>query len=354
MIPAPDIEQLAQRVEHDITSGVYFPGDRYMSVRQLARRFRVSPVTAHRSIRALAKRGLLEVRGATGTFVGGAAAKSASQLRILRVLMPGNVRMRQEFMRGGAQEGLLESLPATSVELHFVPESNVPGFLSELLGDNEIKQNLIGTVLWRVPREVRLFFSRRRLPAVVIGHAEADVDLPWVDRDQRAIGRKVAEYLLGKGFDRIGLLMRRVWYPGDNLLVTGLQQVMAEKNLNATALQIQSVEEETSLIHPLVQEMLSGPQRRTALICRTDELAAEGLSVAKQMGIKIPGELALVSIGSDGPLLQKADPKITAMSYDDLAKGRLAGELLLATSRGEKPDNAHMELPSELIERQSS
>ena len=42
------------------------------------------------------------------------------------------------------------------------------------------------------------------------------------------------------------------------------------------------------------------------------------------------------------------------MSYDDLSKGRIASELLLATSRGEKPSDSHVELPSELIERQST
>jgi transposase-like protein len=354
VIRSQEIEQLEQRVESDITSGMFFPGDRYLSVRELARRFHVSPVTAHRSIRALAKRGLLEVRGASGTFVGGAAVKSASRVQSVRVLMDGSMRLQQDFIRGGVQEGLLQSLPATSMELHFLPGTNLPGFLNEVCGRGDAGQHVLGSVLWRVPREVRLYFSQRKLPAVVIGHVEADVDLPWVDRDQKSIGRRVTEYVLAKGYDRLGLLMRRVWYPGDNLFVTGVQQVMAEKDLAATALQIQSVEESPALIQPLVREMLTGPQRRTALVCRTDQLAVESLTVARAMGVRIPAELAFVSVGTDGPLLQRSEPTITAMSYDDVTKGRLAGELLLATSRGEKPNHTYVELPSALIERQST
>jgi DNA-binding LacI/PurR family transcriptional regulator len=302
----------------------------------------------------LAKRGLLEVRGANGTFVGGAAAKNAHRLRIVRVLTPSSEHMRQEFIRGGIQEGLLQSLPPTSMELHFVPETNVPGFLAELHAGQAARPEVIGSILWRVPREVRLFFSQRKLPAVVIGHAEADIDLPWVDRDQKAIGRRVAEFLIAKRFDRLGLLMRRTWYPGDNLLVTGLQQVIVEQKLGAAALHIQSVEEENSLIQPVVREMVTGAERRTALICRTDQMALESLAVAKQMGLQVPGDLALISIGADGPALRRVEPKITAMSYDDLTKGRLAGELLMAANRGETPSQAHVECPSELIEREST
>ena len=66
------------------------------------------------------------------------------------------------------------------------------------------------------------------LPVVVFGHPYPSVEnLPFIDRDQRAIGRLLAEYLLAGGYRRIALFMRQRILRGDHLMMEGAREVRA-------------------------------------------------------------------------------------------------------------------------------
>lgn len=65
----PVYESVADRLAEAIAGGTYGPGDRLPSVRALAAREGVSPMTAVRALEALADRGLAEARSRSGHFV---------------------------------------------------------------------------------------------------------------------------------------------------------------------------------------------------------------------------------------------------------------------------------------------
>ena len=352
--PPATHDKLAGEVRRHIASGAFVPGDRYLSIRELARRYRVSPVTAQRTVRELAGQGVLEVRGSSGTYVGTAAIKSGSRLRFVQVMMPNMLSLRQRLLRQGLQEGLLESLPGVSLQIHFLPDSDVSGYFQELYGDDAGTKKLLGAVLLRVPRVVREFFARRKLPAVVVGHVEDHINLPSVDRDQQAIGKSVIEHLLGKGHRRFGVVMLESWNPGDNLLVDGIQKAMAAASLPGDAMQIRSVPEEQALIRVLVSKLLEADDRPSALVCRSDVIAIEAVAAVQKAGLDVPGDVAVVSVGADGPILKESNPPITTMSNDDLQRGRLAGELLMEANRAGGHTSGSVTLPTELIERGST
>src|SRR5690606_34788022 len=128
-----------------------------------------------------------------------------------------------------------------SMQLHFLPPANPLGFLSSLYSESETNFKVVGALLLRVPRVVREFFVRRRLPAVVFGNVEDHLHLRCIDRDQRAIGERMVESLSSKGHERLGLLMMDAWNPGDNHLLQGIQQAMSAANLPSAALTVQSI-----------------------------------------------------------------------------------------------------------------
>src|SRR5450755_4556239 len=72
--------RLSERLEAELKAKGYMIGDRFPSVRDLSRHYRVSPITVHRAVQRLSKRGLLESRQGAGTFVRQVATSSLRSL----------------------------------------------------------------------------------------------------------------------------------------------------------------------------------------------------------------------------------------------------------------------------------
>ena len=61
--------QLMERIQHDIVSGTYQPGDKLPSVRDLAAQAQVNPNTVQRALTELEREGLLVSGGTNGRTV---------------------------------------------------------------------------------------------------------------------------------------------------------------------------------------------------------------------------------------------------------------------------------------------
>src|SRR5690606_23716278 len=144
---APSGLTLTEQVKRHVTSGVFAPGDRYLTIRELARRFRVSPVTMQRTIRDLVAEGVLYVRGNAGTFVGNTAREAPAELQIVRVLTPDSPSQRERLFRQGLADGLLSAMPGVSMQLHFLPSADPVAFLNALYKENETDFKVIGSLL---------------------------------------------------------------------------------------------------------------------------------------------------------------------------------------------------------------
>jgi DNA-binding LacI/PurR family transcriptional regulator len=344
---------LAERLESELNAKGYMIGERFPSVRDLSRRYRVSPITVHRAVKHLTKRGLLESQQGAGTFVRQIIAPARSLPKLL-VVLPSDREIRRRFVFGGLQSGLLETLGGVSMQICTLPEADISSFLGRLCEQEAGGGALMGAVLVRVPREARLFFARRRLPVVVIGHADKQDALSYVDRDQRAIGRTVGEYLFGKGHRIVGLIMLDTWTDSDNQVNLGLYDAMKSAPLRPATVICQSVSEDPELLASLLERLLSGQHPPSAVVARSDRIAVAAVATARRLGLKVPEQLAVVSIGQNGPALTEVSPAVTAMTNDDEKRGRVAGQLLSEMSQGQMPAQPCVEIETKLVVRESS
>lgn len=65
----PIYVQVADRLKKQIVRGQLRPGDKLLSVRELAIQYKVNPNTVQRTYRELEREGVVEVRRGQGTFV---------------------------------------------------------------------------------------------------------------------------------------------------------------------------------------------------------------------------------------------------------------------------------------------
>ena len=344
--------QVAKTVEQDILSGDYRRGDRYLSVRQLAERYSVSPNTAQRVIRTLADRRILAVHPRVGTFVGPAVQGQRALTDIIQFVIVAGAGSRQRFFNEGLQEGMFEALPGMRIQLNALPAANQEEFVESLLDGNGGES--YGSVLMRVPRWIREYHYRRKRLAVNIGHVENDIELAYVDRDQSDIGKQVGEYFLHKGYRNIMLLMEDAWYPGDNLLSSTLERELALNSDAAVRFRVQSLRREPNSAAFSIKHLLEQADRPAAIICRSTFLATTVLQVANEEHLQVPRELAIMSVGTDDSRLQRVRPQISSVTYDGWEMGRQVGLLLKKLHEGVPPRELHVELPVEIVERQSS
>jgi hypothetical protein len=354
------VPRLAEQIRSHLAFSNYDSGDRYLTIREIVDRWRVSPVTAHRSVRMLSDQGILEVRGGAGTFVAGSLAGCRPRLvQVAHLFAPSEPDMQDRVMRerlthSGLQTGIMDVLPTASIQLHFLPPRWETTYLDEVFGPGTSTTSTLGSFLFRVPRCVRLYFVQHRLPAVVVGHTESDLCLPNIDRDQRCIARTVALRLFSRGHRRFGLLMRDSWNPGDDQLIESFQQFAAEAALDGYGLQIRSMTQEHSLIRATVAQLLSVPNRPTALVCRTDLISIVALEATLAAGLRVPEDVAIIGTGAGiHPAMADGPVPITTMCTDDREVGRGAAELLRDIMKGTRPAASVVRLESRLIERNS-
>jgi GntR family transcriptional regulator len=84
--PTPIGDQIAYRILYAIARGVYRPGDKLPTVRDVAARLRVNPNTVSKAYRDLERDGVLVSRRGTGVFVHEDALRTALERRQALVL----------------------------------------------------------------------------------------------------------------------------------------------------------------------------------------------------------------------------------------------------------------------------
>jgi len=94
--------------------------------------------------------------------------------------------------------------------------------------------------------------------------------------------------------------------------------------------------------------LLDGPERPTALLATSDELALGALRAAAERGIAVPEQLSVIGF-DDAPTAAWATPALTTVRQPHYDKGRMAAEQLL-----EPAGRSETTLPTRLIVRNST
>ncbi|GAA3162322.1 LacI family DNA-binding transcriptional regulator [Nonomuraea roseoviolacea] len=171
------------------------------------------------------------------------------------------------------------------------------------------------------------------MPAVVIGHPSAAGSLPAVWSDEAAAMREVLEHLAALGHRRVA----RVAGPAA-LAHTAIRDAAFVESLAALGL------EEAPAAHTdhtgeqgarATRRLLSSRSRPTAIVYDNDVTALAGLSVAQEMGLRVPAGLSVVA-WDDSPLCQVVRPPLTTTARDIPASGARAAQLLLRMAAGEQ------------------
>lgn len=166
-----------------------------------------------------------------------------------------------------------------------------------------------------------------------------------------AIGAAVVDYLHARGHRHVAMVSA-----GDARALTRV----AAFNARAQALGLQT-SQATFMPAPSTMgagraglaELLTRAPGVTAVFCSSDMLALGAAVEARERGIAVPGQLAIVGMG-DQSVAADAAPPLTTVRIDGTRIGRLAAEMVVARAEGQVPAEPVVDIGFSIVERAST
>lgn len=192
-----------------------------------------------------------------------------------------------------------------------------------------------------------------QIPVVAIDPHTGPVGIPTVDADNVAGAIAATQHLLGLGHTRIALLGGREDLESARLREHGFRAAMAHAGVpvDARLVRVGGFRPETATAP--AHELLSRPDRPTAVFAANDITAIRTVEVARELGLRVPQDLSVVGF-DNVPESVLCSPSLTTVSQPLHDMGATALRMLVELLAGREPAHPRVRLPVRLVERDSS
>lgn len=307
------VTQTVQSLRQSILSGhwqKYLPGER-----KLCEQLQVSRDTLRAALEELQRKGWIDVsqRQRRRIKARRTARNVGSQKKVIALLSPCS------FLELSPTGMLLsDTLRNKLTEAGYVVEfyASSPCFSTQPARALEKLAHDHPAAAWVVfgsKEATQRWFTRHRLPCLVLGSCTPNIALPSFDEDYRAACGHAGGMLWRKGHRRISLVMPQDGYGGDLASQEGLRESL--KHLPDARLQVLQHDGTTPHLCAQLDRVMRSPQPPTAFVVVR---VAQVLTVMMHLmcrGHRIPKDVAVISC-ADGPFLQFASPRVARYAID--------------------------------------
>jgi GntR family transcriptional regulator, arabinose operon transcriptional repressor len=345
----PKHERLRAYLLKELSGGRLKPGDALPTELALATSAEVSRNTVRHALAELERSGLIRrVRG-SGTFVHESAMERLkSGLDIFALVIPDT--------RGGFYPSLQRGFHTASTEKHnqvIVCDTDNDSFrqadsLLQLIDKKVAGVAIVPTTVPPTPAHQLRPLHECGIPIVFCHRRVEGIHAPLVSFSAREVGKLAARAMLEQGhrraaffaFQRAGLGsqyelgLREGLSDGGGKLPSEFVRYDDSPKLTAA---------HEDFLKTNLEEILCGKDRPTAIFCPFDSEAESVYLLLNQMGVKVPGDISLISFGGtwrEGALTRR----LSAVMVDEEELGKNAARLLDQMRRREKPLNDATEI----------
>jgi DNA-binding LacI/PurR family transcriptional regulator len=203
--------------------------------------------------------------------------------------------------------------------------------------------------------ERRTIVDERRLPIVMLDGAAAPGEAV-VGIDEEAGAHDVADHVLELGHRRLAIVAFQPLTEGTVNTVTlrrleGYRAALREHHIDpATVPVVDGFAYDRAAMAAVARELLSHPQRPTAVMAMSDEMAVGVIDAARELGLRVPEDLSVTGF-DDTVTASTADPPLTTVHQPHADKGAAAVRLLLG---GHDQPQREITFPVRLVVRSST
>lgn len=192
------------------------------------------------------------------------------------------------------------------------------------------------------------YLKNHGLPFVSFGRTIDNMDYSYIDVDGTAGTALAVEHLIRLGHRRIAYLGLDPDFSFSYFRLKGYQKALDRAGVPVDPALVHEGLTEIS-VPAVVHSLLTLPFPPTAIFATADFLGMAVVKVAREAGIAVPGDLS-VCVFDDSPLVQRADPPLTAVGQPNWVLGEEAGELLLdQLKHPERGPSSRLIVPSLII-----
>lgn len=194
-----------------------------------------------------------------------------------------------------------------------------------------------GLIMPVITREQHDAVMKLGIPAVSIAGNLQGTGFPVVTADHEAIGRMAADFFLQRGFDHLAFcgISDRYYSPrrggGFRSMIeqTGAWCGMFEKRTTSPGRPTTNEQKQR-----LAQWLLSLPRPCGVFVC-DDLQAVELLEASRQVGVRVPEDIAVLSVDNDELSCNLSDPPLSSIDHGTQQIGYQAGRVLDRMLNGE-------------------
>lgn len=194
-----------------------------------------------------------------------------------------------------------------------------------------------------------------RLVSLVTGPQDlGDLPLDTIYIDNSAAAYKAVCYLADKGHTRIGMIAGSANTPPRLSRIQGYREALASHHLPLDETIIHGGDFTEEGGYESMKQLLKLSPRVTALFAANDLMAIGAMIAAREAGLSIPEDIAVVGI-DDIPAAAQISPSLTTITQFKQELGRRTAEMLFERLNGTVTgDGRSVEMPFELIIRESA
>jgi LacI family transcriptional regulator len=325
-------ETIVRQIESEIRQGRHGrPAERFMTVRQLATRFDVSPVTAQKVVKALKEGGLLVSDSTNPAMIGPDAVTAAARpagaapgrlgMVTTRIASPFFSSLCRHVQHTAAARGL-QVLVASS-EYDFARERRAVESFLEIGVQGLLVVPGLDEACFDYYQELA-----RRVPLVFISRRLEGVAADFVVADNFVAGAAVAGHFLSRGYTSLGYIGFGARLKRD-VRLSGFRSALAEQDVPLEPERV-VCDEGGTVQHGYraMSRLMKLRPRPRAVFAFSDLLAIGALQYCQKHGIGVPEQVAIA--GFDNlPQSQVTTPPLTSIAYPVEAMARLSVQCLV-------------------------
>ncbi len=206
-----------------------------------------------------------------------------------------------------------------------------------------------GWVLFRSTVAMQHWFAQQHLPVVLAGSSTADVALPSVDIDYRALCRHAAHLLLKKGHHHLALLLPNGSHGGDAESELGFREASSRPSMLTVHRHSESPEAVIALLDRLLRQRTAPTAFLVARSTHTLTVVSHLLCLKHQL----PRDFAILSRDDDA-FLAHLVPRITRYTTDPAKFAKRLSKLVLELAQTGRTSTTPVRLMPDLVKGETA
>ncbi len=347
-------QALVNFIKEQIADKALLPGDKLPSENDLAAKFCISRQTVRKAIGLLEEEGIVcRVKG-SGTYLGYARQENLEQKNSIAVVTTYVESYIFPKTIQGIEKVLFES--GYSVQISFTNNTleREKSILEDLLSRDDVAGVIVEGTKSGLPNPNIPLYRRllaKKVPVLFINTYYPELDVPHISLNDVAAAEMAVNYLIAKGHQRIGAILKLDDGQG-RLRYLGYLSAMEAAGYPVTDSRIVWIDtDESKQLAYCADKILNRVEECTALFCYNDQVAFQLIRILLQKGIRVPEDVSVISI-DDSDLTLHSEVPITSLPHPKEKLGEKAAEVLLQLIVGRKKD-ATFEFDTRVVERES-